>query len=673
MDDSNHNVVVEAFEARDTGATTLAAFILSAPHDHTNEEFNTGSPLVESSVNDRQKALLASLSKKLSRRLASYMVPTLYVPVTRIPLTPTGKIDRRKLKLLGSALSVEDLRRLRRLSSTATCLRTPPSSQLERQIAQIWASLLRIQTELVGRHDDFFMLGGDSISAMRFVAESRRQGWQCSVADLFEQSTIAELAKLLAEREPEAGIGGAEDIRYDPFALVPPEVRKAATAALRDAPWHKDDEVEDVLPTTDFQALFLQHGLDMPQSAFNYFYMNLGRDVDRSKLWTACWRLVDRFAILRTAFVQVQHSLWQAVLRLRASTLFEEIAAPARVDLDDACGTLCRQDVADAGGLKLSQVPTKFILQSSETQGCQLIVRLSHAQYDGISLPIMLEMLAALYTGRPVETMGESFTTYLAHQRSRSRHAPLSSSERSPSARALSFPLKFVHGDEMASPPHRVEARTSVLLTPNHDRSYIASLLGAAWAIVQAVLNGEADAVTSFGHLVAGRESSKVPGIDRIAGPCAKILTVNVRVTPNQTSWETLLSEVRRCQWENSITEEAASVRHSVVVQHQNVEENPVLDFGGGVRSQVQWHDHSHRLPASPLAVVSRLKGEKLDIQVLGSSRHVTASAAQQLVDSLRKAADAMLAGLAGGGMAVVSNVLIEQLRADLKSSSGQE
>ncbi len=88
------------------------------------------------------------------------MIPALYIPLDHLPLTPSGKIDRRSLP--------EPHAHTEQLGSAYTA----PRNATEETLAAIWADVLGV--EKVGVHDDFFELGGDSILSIQVVSRARQ-------------------------------------------------------------------------------------------------------------------------------------------------------------------------------------------------------------------------------------------------------------------------------------------------------------------------------------------------------------------------------------------------------------------------------------------------------------------------------------------------------------------
>ncbi|WP_272902942.1 non-ribosomal peptide synthetase, partial [Xenorhabdus sp. Sc-CR9] len=123
------------------------------------------------------------LREQLSRHLMEYMLPQAYMILDTLPLTANGKLDRQ-------ALPVPDR------SSIAAHTYEIPQGYIEQQLATIWQDLLGL--DQTGRHDDFFSLGGNSLSIMQLSRSLRNTfDLDISVADIFRHSTLSQLAELI--------------------------------------------------------------------------------------------------------------------------------------------------------------------------------------------------------------------------------------------------------------------------------------------------------------------------------------------------------------------------------------------------------------------------------------------------------------------------------------------
>jgi amino acid adenylation domain-containing protein len=125
----------------------------------------------------------------LAARLPDYMVPSFFVTLDEMPLTPNGKIDRRRLPFPERELSIKEY--------------VPPRTPFETALADIWKEVLRI--EHIGVHDDFFERGGHSLVAARLISQMReRFEVEVPMRAVFEKRTIEQLALYIAELQAEA-------------------------------------------------------------------------------------------------------------------------------------------------------------------------------------------------------------------------------------------------------------------------------------------------------------------------------------------------------------------------------------------------------------------------------------------------------------------------------------
>ena len=121
------------------------------------------------------------LRERLRERLPEYMVPADFVLLEALPLTTSGKVDRR-------ALPAPER------SREAPTAHEPPRTPEERALAEVWAQVLG--RERVGIHDDFFELGGDSILAIQIISRAAQAGVHVTAKQLFSHTTIARLASV---------------------------------------------------------------------------------------------------------------------------------------------------------------------------------------------------------------------------------------------------------------------------------------------------------------------------------------------------------------------------------------------------------------------------------------------------------------------------------------------
>ncbi|MEY9910141.1 amino acid adenylation domain-containing protein/non-ribosomal peptide synthase protein (TIGR01720 family) [Catenulispora sp. MAP12-49] len=184
----------------------------------------------------------------LSRALPDHLVPALVVPLARLPLGATGKLDRRALP--EPVWSVPAARGER-----------APSTEAEKTLAAIWSEVLGVPE--VRADDNYFALGGDSILGIQLVSAARRAGLALTPRHLFTHQTLAELAQA-AERAPSAEITAEQGVVVGDAPLTPvqhwmfrtlgADARFAQAVSLQLAP-----DVEEVVLRAALAAVLEQH------------------------------------------------------------------------------------------------------------------------------------------------------------------------------------------------------------------------------------------------------------------------------------------------------------------------------------------------------------------------------------------------------------------------------
>ncbi|MFS0655873.1 amino acid adenylation domain-containing protein [Bacillus sp. 179-C3.3 HS] len=127
------------------------------------------------------------IRQALKGMLPDYMVPSLFIEMEELPLTPNGKVDQKRLPSPEWKQENVD---------------TPvdgPVSEEERVLERVWCQLLGASA--IGRHDNYFELGGDSIIVIQMVARLAQEGYTIQPRDVFEKQTISQLARVMHQAD----------------------------------------------------------------------------------------------------------------------------------------------------------------------------------------------------------------------------------------------------------------------------------------------------------------------------------------------------------------------------------------------------------------------------------------------------------------------------------------
>ncbi len=234
---------------------------------------------------DTGTALQDKIRKTLEQSLPLFMVPDIITILDAFPITINGKVDR---KTLANKQEMELFKeRPTRALSTA-----------EQQVAQLWANVLDLDLDQIGVNENFFHLGGNSIDAMKVVAEGRKIGLELTVADILRYPTLNELAeKIRDQRNP---LQGSE---LEPFALINGDI--GTTVWDISELYHLNPVlIQDAYPCTPLQEGIMSLSLKRPQSYVRQGVCEIGPGVSLERL-KAAWEEVVRITpILRTRIVQ---------------------------------------------------------------------------------------------------------------------------------------------------------------------------------------------------------------------------------------------------------------------------------------------------------------------------------------------------------------------------------
>src|SRR5438094_6268453 len=138
-----------------------------------------------------------ALRNQCRESLPEYMVPSAFHWQSRLPLSGNGKIDRKALTALAGELD------------SAQQDRDGPGTATEHWLAAAWAEVLGIPKDQIGRRDQFFDLGGTSLSALRLAIALDRA---VSFKDLTDHPILADLAMLVDDKVRAPAASGSRTV-----------------------------------------------------------------------------------------------------------------------------------------------------------------------------------------------------------------------------------------------------------------------------------------------------------------------------------------------------------------------------------------------------------------------------------------------------------------------------
>jgi amino acid adenylation domain-containing protein len=575
--------------------------------------------IIRASVPVELAIALKKLDKSVRDSMPSYAVPSTYIVIDSLPTDKSGQIDRDALNTLASSIPPVILDRLHQGLEQAWSMNVAQAKLTvsEDILRNAWAKNLRIDAGKIDVEDNFFRLGGDSVLAMKLVSGLRSQGHALSVADIFQHMRLGDAAKVM--KLDVVTKGKKQTQAYKPFYTLGLSNTEAfLSEVIRPQLANPKWTVRDVLPVTDTQALDIRQTVSVPRTSLQYTTMIFEKGVDSGKLLSACKQLAETHDILRTVFVQHNSSYYQAVLET-----LEEIIVSKQVegDLKQGITDICLADIEEK--FALGSAFAKIMLVSSSNGREGLVFRLSHAQYDGVSLPALLTDLATLYKGGNISS--EPFATYIS-----------ATLEPSTQRTSLAYWKDLLAGSSLSSLNTSIQDNDKGLfksspvdMTNKPSDVTTANILTAAWSLVLSRRLRTTDIV--FGAVTSGRNIPSLPSADAVMGPCYNFTPIRVSFSSSQDTSTLLRSIATQIAASSShdfigysrVAEAVgwdANANFGSVVHHQGDDDDvDTMPFAGGECAVDLIKPHGDS--PSPMKVVSFVKGGKTHVGLVGGEK----------------------------------------------------
>ncbi|CAG8044978.1 unnamed protein product [Penicillium nalgiovense] len=602
----------------------LAVFIESQPSQEDSVRVMPAKYEVvgdETTVCDTISVTLAVSLKKLDKfirdSLPSYMAPSAYVVVDKLP-AELEQVDHASLNKSASKIPksvLEDLRGGFKDAWTKGLAQTD-LSPTEKILQSAWAKILRLSPEQIDVDDNFFRLGGDSVLAMKLVSSLRTQGHSLSVADIFQHMRLGDAAKVLKVDQVKESVQP-----YKPFSsLSNLDVKMFLASAVRPKLANPGWPIEDVSPVTDSQALDIRGTIGAPRTSIQYTMLYFDQNINREQLLRACNDLVKTHDILRTVFIEHESSFLQVVLQ---DTHVPVVMNQTDKAIEQYVTEFCTTDIESTFELG-SPFLKVFHVQGTDGKHC-LVLGLSHAQYDGVSLPRLLQDLETLYTGDKVVEF-EPFASYMARV-----------SDGSLQTQAVNYwsdllkesTLSVLDGASVQPTDKAIFHEKAVEEFQPVQEITTANVLTAAWALVLARRLGKPD--VTFGAVTSGR-TIDLANVENVMGPCYQLTPVRVKFESQWTALD-LMRFVQKQSAESAahdflgfekISKQCAqwapeAQSFDSIVHHQDWDDFDDMPFAGS--SCKVDISNPHGDAAYPLKAVSFVRGGKMHVGFVGSER----------------------------------------------------
>ncbi len=295
-----------------------------------------------------EKLAAVELKSALSKNLPQYMIPSYFVQIEKIPLSPNGKVDRKALPEPGVKAGTSYV---------------APRDDLERGLVNIWCELLGLEKKNIGIDCNFFDLGGHSLKATLLTARIHKEfNVKIPLAEIFRKTTIRELVKYI------------KSLTADRFLALEIAEKKECYEL-----------------SSAQKRLYVLQQMKLDSSGYNVHQaVVLEAELDRQRLEEAFRRLIERHESFRTSFEMTEQGPVQRIYdpaniefeieyyEIFKNNLFFQFVRP----FDLACAPLLR-----VGLIKIGE------------ESHILMVDIHHIITDGTSVGILIKELIKLYCG----------------------------------------------------------------------------------------------------------------------------------------------------------------------------------------------------------------------------------------------------------------------------------
>ncbi|KAL7941360.1 putative non-ribosomal peptide synthetase [Trichoderma barbatum] len=496
--------------------------------------------LVSFLVGEQQsKAVLAPLTddtnlgakaKEACRaKLPSYMIPTYFLVLPFIPLSPNNKVEAKELKKLFNGLSHEQLMDL---TGPKTALRSV-NGETSQKVIQVLSYFTSISPENIDGETSIFDLGVDSISALQLATLFKDRGFAaCSPAVLLRNPIIADLTEALFEKLSSSLKDSRVKESQQMIQAYHHRYRAHVCSILRIS----GEDIEYIAPCSALQQGIISKSVtdEIRGTYFNSFVLRLNDDTMEEQVKAAWSDLIVSESILRTAFINTTEGYIQVALKNQNLRWTEETVQndeDAKAFLDKK-----RQEWVQQNNEHIVMPIEAILIKGPNFK--TLVIHVFHAIYDGNSFELMLQRLKSNYKGKPTAPY-PSFVEVLSHGPLWRHDDCRGFWENHLQGWKSSSTLQLTTQDDRPAAQTRIIKGNTLEDARKRHRVTLQPVIMALWA---SVLQRYCPDGLTIGLIVSGR-SIDLPGVENTIGPLFNTVPFFNKTLAGQT-WASL---IRKC------------------------------------------------------------------------------------------------------------------------------
>ncbi len=310
------------------------------------------------------------LREKLALELPDYMIPSYFVKLNKLPLTSTGKVDRKALPEVDITKSgVEYI---------------APISDVEKNLVNIWAEVLDIAKEKIGVYHNFFELGGHSLKATKVISNIHKElNVKISLAEFFRRPTIRGLAEYILRAAEES---------YTSIEVADQKDNYAVSSAQK--------------------RLYILQQLTSEGTGYNIStVLRLKGTIHRDKFESVFRELINRHESLRTSFANIDGEIVQIIHPI------VDFAVEYYESKEEEAKTIISNFIRPFDQEKAPLMRAGLIEVAQDDH--ILMVDMHHIISDGTSVMILVKDFMSLYAGEELPKLMIQYKDYAEWQNSK--------------------------------------------------------------------------------------------------------------------------------------------------------------------------------------------------------------------------------------------------------------
>lgn len=468
--------------------------------------------------------------KEQITKLPNYMVPSIWLPVSRLPVLASGKTDRKKLIALAEDMADGLLKYLPAEEALDI------STEVEFELQSLWSTLFQIPAADIHANSTFHALGGDSIAALNLGSLLRRKGYNIQMNDILSSPTLRQQAGLMTKPQTgntNAAVETVRHINYQPSHVVYEHLARTGIST---------NDVEDIYPCSPGQIEFLTQGNKQEQFWQLLAVRNLpdGFDFDRWVYLTT--KLTRNNPILRTLYLYTDENdprtAVQVVLKHPVLNLKYRSYAT-----DEEKQKILESEWEDRFDPSKPFVRYTLLVNSEDDTKC-LAIKLDHASYDGTLLHIFDDQFKALNQGLPIPKH-TPFKDFISHVMTIPKEPQLDYWTTLLQNHSFDYPSSVTDPKLSNVEIAKIDSSTGINELATSTGVTAPIVFQTAYTLLLAHLSGSANVI--YDNLVTGR-NVPIDNPQLINGNCANFLPFHCHVA-GESPIEELLKSTQSAFW----------------------------------------------------------------------------------------------------------------------------